>query len=277
MGRKRNQGKARRAAKAKAKQEAEERDKQTNVNRQQTLAAQLPQSEIGNSASGDECKHGCDPSSFTDMNESDNFFRFFWTFYESYNTAVLAIDGTEFLVRRRRSCLIAAANATLDEFADVWNDLAKMKLTMSYFLCSGTKSILDGRYYAAREAAIIARYFDQHIAVRFKKKQALLHWHKNFISDAHTLVKFFRHRIPCSCLDEKYEEVKHIPKMGVCFNAQCKVGDGHVERSKLMYCSRCRCAVYCSRECQVANFTNHKPLCDQRYDIITKFEERQDS
>jgi hypothetical protein len=29
-------------------------------------------------------------------------------------------------------------------------------------------------------------------------------------ADEHTLVKFFRKRIPCSCLDEKYQEVKQI-------------------------------------------------------------------
>ena len=80
----------------------------------------------------------------------------------------------------------------------------------------------------------------------------------------HTLVKYFRKRIPCSCLDGKYDEVKAITKLGFCFNPECNFEmSGELERSKTMYCSRCRCATYCSRECQKADWARHKSYCDK--------------
>ena len=84
---------------------------------------------------------------------------------------------------------------------------------------------------------------------------------ETYKADEHTLVKFFRNRIPCSCLDEKYEEMKNIAKMGLCCNPDCNVPEGRVERSKTMYCSQCRNATYCSRECQIADWTSHKSGC----------------
>lgn len=41
-------------------------------------------------------------------------------------------------------CLISAVNATKDEFAEVWNNSAKMETAMSYYLCCGAQDILDG-------------------------------------------------------------------------------------------------------------------------------------
>ena len=77
--------------------------------------------------------------------------------------------------------------------------------------------------------------------------------------DEHTLVKYLRKRIPCSCLDEKYNEVKSITRMGLCFNAQCT--SDIVQRSKMMCCARCGEVNYCSRECQKAAWPEHKTNC----------------
>jgi hypothetical protein len=38
------------------------------------------------------------------------------------------------------------------------------------------------------------------------------------------------HPLPFTCLDEKYEEVKSITKMSVCFSSQCSYPKGMVER-----------------------------------------------
>ena len=163
-------------------------------------------------------------------------------------------------------------------FADVWHDSAKMKIAMSVCFCVGTQSMLDGDYLNARECAVFARYFEQYIAVELKQTQALKNLPKvedTFFGDNHTLVKFYRHRIPCSCLDKKYEEVKHITKMGRCYNPQCSIPGRSLERSKTKYCSRCRCITYCSRECQIAHWTEHKPNCDINAAIVAKFEDRQ--
>ena len=120
---------------------------------------------------------------------------------------------------------------------------------------------------AAWDSAIFARFLEQYAAIRFKQTQAVFNWSKIIvltqIVDEHTVVKFYRRRIPCTCLDKKYVEVKSITKMGICYNLQCNFLDRMVERSKTMYCSRCRGATYCSRECQEVDWSRHKKSCNR--------------
>lgn len=110
-----------------------------------------------------------------------------------------------------------------------------------------------------------------------KKSQAVVNWAKiceTHGADMHTLVKFFRTRIPCSCLDWTYQEVKSITKMAFC---QYKFPNGLVvlvELSKTIYCSRYRNVTYCSRECQKAGWTKYKPDCDKYAAKIATFEEK---
>ena len=82
-------------------------------------------------------------------------------------------------------------------------------------------------------------------------------------SSEHTLVSFLKKRIPCSCLDEKYEEVKCITKLGICCNPQCPLPGGITTRSATKCCNRCRWAAnYCSEACQKAAWPAHKADCD---------------
>ena len=244
MGRKRNQGKARRAAKAKAREEVQ------NEEISRLLTANERQ----------QCKHGLSPVVSSDITQFVGAFR--REFYE-------------YSQRGDLSGFIDAKEATGAEFAEVWNDSAKMEIAMSVFLCNGTQDLLENKYEGARLRAAFARYFEQYIAVELQQTQALYYWpkiHESYEADLHTLVKFFRHRISCSCLDEKYEEVKHITKMGSCYNPKCSIPGRRVERSKIKDCSRCRCATYCSRECQVADWSRHKPACDINARVIAEFE-----
>ncbi len=155
-----------------------------------------------------------------------------------------------------------------------------MDIVISRSLCAGTHQFLKGNYIDARSFATIARYLEQYIAVELKQTQALYNWPKiyeTYYADEHTHVKFLRHRISCSCLDEKYEEVKHITNTGICYSAECSIPDKYnrVERSKIKDCSRCRCATYCSRECQEADWSRHKPDCDRNAALIAEFEAKQ--
>jgi CDGSH-type Zn-finger protein len=141
-----------------------------------------------------------------------------------------------------------------------------MKQVISYFLYNGTMHILlDGDDNRAPDSAFIARFYDQWIKVNVYKSQACVDWPKvieSSGSDKHTRVKFFWRRIRCPCLDKAYEEVKSIKKMGVCFNQRCAHRYREVERTELRCCSRCRSVIYCSRECQVADWSVHKEFCD---------------
>jgi DnaJ-domain-containing protein 1 len=273
MGRKRNQGKARKAAKAKAREEEAERrgdDFQTAHSPQESPAAVDMRCQLISVGLNKECgcSHGFNP---VGQNEFISF-RFITAFHLSFIEAIRC-GGLSL-----SECLLDARSATLEEFADVWYDLAKLKNAISHLLSGRTKSILLGNCNIVRDTAAIARFFEQIVAaVDLKQTQALPNWPKiddTLYSDMHTLVKFFRHRIPCSCLDEKYEEVKHIPKQGYCYNIQCSIPGGKLERSKTKYCSRCRCVTYCSRECQESDWSRHKPHCDNGAAIIAEFEDR---
>ena len=118
MGRKRNQGKARRAAKAKAKEEAGEIEynNQAADSSEQPLATQIQQQfQIDE----EKCKHGFDRS--TDITQ------FMDEFYSSFREDLRCGD------RSIATCLIGARKATMDKFAAVWKDLAKMEMAMSAF------------------------------------------------------------------------------------------------------------------------------------------------
>ena len=142
MGRKRNQGKARKAAKAKAREEAEEERGNDNNNqrrneRQQLLAAQMQQLQLGNSnllpTSGSDatkCRHG-----FEKMDNMciDFVIEFRDAFHEAGNRGKSTFQS-----------LVYAEDTTMEKFAVVWKDFAKMEITMSYYLFHGTKSILEG-------------------------------------------------------------------------------------------------------------------------------------
>ena len=275
MGRKRNQGKARKAAKAKAQEEEEERGRRAEDDRQrleremEEKLQQLPfiseaQVEFQKSPFSDlQCRHGAGPPSSNDIS-SQFAFEFLAKYNEACDRGARYVD--EFL--------LGAKNATMDEFADVWNNSTKMEMAMSAFLGAGTHQYLEGNHSGAMGHASIARFFEQHIAVELKHTQAVFNWPKIFVTsnaDEHSLVKFFRHRIPCSCLDEKYKEVKSITKLGFCYNIQCKLPDVMIDRSKTKYCSQCRCVTYCSRECQEADWSRHKPHCEEEAGIIAKF------
>ena len=266
MGRKRNQGKARKAAKAKAAREEETEEESGNNNQQLSAGQVRPMTQSEDQAHLQQCKcrHGFNPHSEHICIQFIRTFRI--VFFNEY-----CQRGSQLIA----TCLEEARKATWDKYAEVWNDSAKMKIAMSYLLCMGTMYVLEGTYDIARRYALYVRYLEQYIAVKLKQTQALINMPKiedTYHADDHTLVKFFRHRIPCSCLDEKYQEVKHIPKRGCCYNPQC---GREVERSKTMYCSRCRCITYCSRECHIAAWTEHKPYCDINAEIIAKFEDRQ--
>ena len=209
------------------------------------------------------CKHGVD-----DLSLQGVPFLFLAAFRDSFRST----KGGNYSLADR---LKGAEASTLDEFADVWGDTTKMEIAISCSLFAGTQFILIGKDDHARCAATLTRYLQQHVAVRLKQTQALFHLPKILeanSADDHSLAKFFRRRIPCSCLDRKYDEVEHITKIGLCFNPQCKLPMRMTARSNTKYCSRCRYATYCSRECQLEDWTEHKPKCDKLAAMIAEFE-----
>jgi hypothetical protein len=52
-----------------------------------------------------------------------------------------------------------------------------------------------------------------------------------------------------------------VTKLGICYNPQCSLPDRKTDHSKLMDCTRCLQANYCSLECQRATWSYHKAFC----------------
>ena len=78
-----------------------------------------------------------------------------------------------------------------------------------------------------------------------------------YVDNERDLLKFFHKRTACSCLKERYSVVRKIfPKLGKC--SHCKVVKA---RSLLMVCGRCKIDQYCSSECHVAAWSEHRRQC----------------
>jgi len=161
-----------------------------------------------------------------------------------------------------------AATIISRKYNDVWFDSARINAVVSSLLCKATEDVLRGGEFAGYFAALVY-YFEHHIAVGMDNKAALETFNTQEAFELHrvadcndrVLISFLRKRIPCKCLDEKYEEVKSMPKMGICANLECPLPDRKAERSKMFYCARCRERYYCSLECQTADWPEHKQRC----------------
>ena len=153
----------------------------------------------------------------------------------------------------------------------------------NHFLNTATSLVLNGGADSARCVAAFARHFQEHISIVLSKTKVTYNIHMiwpnsmNCISRMNTHPWSFEEVIPCSCLDEKYKQVKTITKMGVCRNPQCSLPDMTVERKKMLYCTRCRKVNYCSPECQEADWPQHKKRCNKDVEKRASFNSREHS
>eukprot|EP00984_Skeletonema_dohrnii_P027104 scaffold16553_cov79-Skeletonema_dohrnii-CCMP3373.AAC.4 len=149
------------------------------------------------------------------------------------------------------------------KYADVYS--SKLEIVVSILLNGGTQMILDGdNHNLARLNATMAFYFEEWMEVEVKESKAIFSWSKAYelyVADNHTLVSYYRKRIPCACLDEKYKEEKSVKKMGLCFNLNCSLPERKAERSKMFCCTRCGDVNYCSVECQKDDWKAHRQYC----------------
>jgi hypothetical protein len=253
--RKKAKGKARKAAK-----EAKEEEDRAVVNvaagqrQERSLATQLQRLVI---SAKTKCFHGRHPLSAGETKICRDFIAAFLTVLHSEANVGLAFA--------------LAQEATIDEYAEVYD--SKLDGVISILLFTGTECILGGHNHistnphkTAQTFASLVGYFEDYMAVCSSTAEAISKTTKIIelgSADDHTLVSFYRKRITCSCLDEKYEEVKSVKKMGRCFNPNCSHPGGMVERSKMLSCARCGYANYCSVECQKAIWKAHRVHCDE--------------
>ena len=186
----------------------------------------------------------------------------------------------EFIARSRDGHstldIFMEAHKATQKYTAVWKNPDMIELVMSHFLAEGASAILQENDDIARQSATFAIGLEQfrdtltgNIDVR--RSYGKITELTSDTCDEHTLVSFFRKRIPCKCLDKRYKEVKSIVKMGLCMNLACPLPDGQVERSKLMKCEQCRYMQYCSSECQKADWPLHKETCKASIAMVASF------
>ena len=178
-------------------------------------------------------------------------------FAEALVNGFLSVDADSIFVVK-----LNAAVTTVPK--EAWDDTAKLELVLRSFLAIGTHLVLNNEdsVPSARDFAFLAFFI--------QKRVESLHGGDEpfpmgklidlFKCDEHTLVKYLRKNTPCDCLDEKYKEVKSIPKLTLCCYGKCSLPDRMAERRSLLRC--CGETRYCSRECQKAAWPEHKKICE---------------
>ena len=203
----------------------------------------------------ENCTHGYNhPSSRFQARYCENYLK---SFTESFHNAS----------RNSRRDRLQSALDAFKTAHDTSAKTTKVSRNRSNFECinlccvaEGTTFILDGKSDDARLCAVLALYIKRTTADELPDPQNMI---ELLDGDEHTLVQFFRKQIPCSCLDEKYKQVKSITKMGICFNESCPL-PGNMIRSKMLRCTGCingHNVSYCSRACQEADWPKHKIVC----------------
>ena len=265
--RKKAKGKARKAAReAKAKEEESRAVVEVaaaNQRQEESVEAMMHRLVI-NDAMPQKCRHGLVPLSLS-AGEKKICQEFINAYIAAFCSQQNVVEG-----------LKAAIDATTDKYHDVY--ASKLDTVISSLLCNGTQCILDGNNRYAQLYACIAFFCEDVMAVDVHKTQAapccstIIELES---ADDRTLVSYYRKRIPCACLDEKYKEVKSLKKMGLCYNLSCSHPKRTVERSKMFCCTRCGDANYCSVACQKNHWKEHKEQCDKSAKLRAAFDSEQ--
>ncbi len=216
----------------------------------------------------ENCTHGYNPSSRFQARFCEDFMK---TFTESYcaSTRKGGNSRTEQLHSATVAFWTAISTSTSTASTSVSTKKSNAERVTPFCLAEGTTFILDGKSDDARLCAVVALITKSVSGGELPAVQKEL---ELIVGDEHTLVQFFRKQIPCSCLDEKYKEVKSITKMGVCYNENsCPLPDRMAVRSKMLKCTGClneQYVSYCSRECQEAHWPEHKVHCGKTVEEI---------
>jgi hypothetical protein len=83
------------------------------------------------------------------------------------------------------------------------------------------------------------------------------------ISDREVILFLGKH-ITCTCLNEMKKHAKTIPKLGRCQYKECSRNAHEVPNtldSKMMTCAGCKVFCYCTKDCQVKDWPDHKGFC----------------
>jgi len=82
---------------------------------------------------------------------------------------------------------------------------------------------------------------------------------KKYGRDIHTergRINCMAREIPCDCMEEKRIAAKSMEKVAMC--ARCR---NEFLKETMLRCKGCNCVQYCSKECSINDWPEHKELC----------------
>jgi len=202
-------------------------------------------------ACGGKCNHGCPPDDGS----------------PEYMAAMQAI--TFFSEHQEMSSWVAISNNLLDNFPLSFNST-----TTKLFAAIAVDCLLYSTEFLTNSAAITTVVNLAALILTIENHDPAFNYRlaaddgiatpavlKTFevyvnLDSPRNLVRFFARRIPCDCLDEMKQDFKH-EKTGVCDFCRESSND-----AALFDCTGCGFVKYCSKECQVKHWVNHKKYCN---------------
>ena len=178
---------------------------------------------------------------------------------------------------RRYQATVSGMSATHKLYPEIWNSKDAEPsggIVLHFFRCYGVHFVKNNDTDGAIMMAQAIMLFDHHCPTRGFDENDIGPNDAEYLANKDVLdgcwrstVKFFKTRLTCSCncLGGEYEAAKAKPKTGLCGHCRKRV-----PRKKLLYCLRCRRQHYCSRECHVAAWPDHKILCN-KYSVYVKY------
>ena len=201
------------------------------------------------------CKHGLDTSEVTFESEGAIFTK---TFLEREDYQTICVG--EWMLDN------------FDEHIGVWNNDKNRQSAIDTLVTFGTDLIIgaNGESYSlnlemAKESALAIQILEDHDGKCTDLTLTSLtpdnsSKAKNLCSDRE-IIRFYKKRINCGCLEDKYKQIKKdIPnRLRFCDNCE-----KFVERSTLMACASCKLTLYCSKTCQTQHWKkSHKEECSK--------------
>ena len=157
-----------------------------------------------------------------------------------------------------------AIDKTSNLFGNVWDHTDCLEWIHKALISIGSSILLaedDREVFDCSVVMGLCEHIHQHLACVMYQSQPFCYHarvHDLLNADQRRLVSYLKKRIQCSCLNDKYREVKALPKMGTCRYPKCSQPQAKVALSKLLTCSRCKIQHYCSVQCQTADWQRHK-------------------
>ena len=224
-----------------------------------------------------DCTHGCSSAA---AKRGIGSVRSFIKLYErELNDSYNRIEATLCKQRRTQSseeandrlsknaqegCHLAACAELIDSLQhrlEIFrSDSSKRELLLSALLSLGTEYLLkeEDRYTIMAASVVVAYLRVDGFGSEFNLNKTGDIAEDLICNRVRTTVQFFNKKLRCSCLKQKWQQVRGEQKIGHCQHCL-----ETMKSTAVSLCSGCRMVSYCSSRCQRADWPAHRDKCLQ--------------